>query len=374
MSILAVLITILILIVIHELGHFFVAKKFHIKVLEFGFGIPPKAIGKKVGETLITLNWLPLGGFVRLLGEDDLPKNDPEYKRSFVAQVVSKRIAVVIAGVVMNLLLAWILFYIYLGAQNFQAQLPLLTPHHFAMVNQHNETMILVGLVEKNSPASQAGLKIGDRVLSFNNQPIQSADQLTQETKSNAGKPIQLTLSNPDKSQQRTVSLTPRVNPPKGQGAMGVALEPFDSASLTFATPVQKVLAGPIFSYNLMAYQFDVMGDLISKSFQSKSAAPVSNAVAGPVGITSLLGQIITGPEPVLNYLYFLGLLSLSLAFFNVLPIPPMDGGRLFFLLFEAVTKRKVHVNIEKYSQAVGFAVLVGILILITVSDVRKLF
>lgn len=374
MSILAVLITILILIVIHELGHFFVAKKFNIKVLEFGFGIPPKAIGKKVGETLITLNWLPLGGFVRLLGEDDLSKNDPEYKRSFVAQPVSKRIAVVIAGVVMNLLLAWILFYIYLGAQNFQAQLPLLTPHHFAMVNQHNETMILVGLVEKNSPASQAGLKVGDRILFFNGAPVQNVDQVINEAKSHEGQPVSLTLSNPDKSNERSVSLVPRINPAKNQGAIGIALKPFDSASLTFATPTQKVLAGPIFSYNLMAYQFDVMGDLISKSFQRKSAAPVSDAVAGPVGITSLLGEIITGPEPILNYLYFLGLLSLSLAFFNVLPIPPMDGGRLFFLLFEAVTRRKVHVNIEKYSQAVGFAVLVGILILITVSDVRKLF
>ncbi len=373
MSVLAVLITILILIVIHELGHFLVAKKFHIKVMEFGFGIPPRALGKKVGETLITLNWLPLGGFVRLLGEDDISQNDPEYKRSFVAQPVGKRIAVVIAGVVMNLILAWALFYIYLGAQNFKAELPLLTPHHFAMVNQQNETLILVGLVEKNSPAGAAGIKVGDRVIAFDGQPIQSAGQLTRETKAGAGKEVQLTLSLPDKTQQRTVTLVPRTNPPQGQGAMGIALEPFDSATLNFSSPVQKIFSGPIFSYNLMAYQFDVMGNLISKSFQQKSAAPVSSAVAGPVGITSLLGEIIQGPEPVLNYLYFLGLLSLSLAFFNVLPIPPMDGGRLFFLLYEAVTRRKVHINVEKYSQAIGFALLIGILVLITISDVKKL-
>ena len=113
-TILIFIVTLLILVVIHELGHFLVAKKFNIKVEEFGFGIPPRAWGKKVGETLVSINWLPFGGFVRLLGEDEIDQKTLQNPRSFAAQTVGKRMAVVVAGVLMNLFLAWLLFYIVL--------------------------------------------------------------------------------------------------------------------------------------------------------------------------------------------------------------------------------------------------------------------
>src|SRR5260221_688531 len=132
MFIVVFIITILILVVIHELGHFLVARKFNIKVLEFGFGIPPRAWGKKWGETLISLNWLPFGGFVRLLGEDESDPETLKNKRSFASQAVWKRILVVVAGVGINLLLAFVLFYLVIAAQNFKVQLPLLTTYHFA--------------------------------------------------------------------------------------------------------------------------------------------------------------------------------------------------------------------------------------------------
>src|SRR3989344_5492950 len=126
LTIIIFILTLLFLVVIHELGHFLMAKKFGIKVEEFGFGIPPRAWGKKIGETLVSINWLPFGGFVKLLGEDEIDKNLLNNKRSFASQSVFKRIIVVVAGVAMNFILAFILFYFILGFQGFKTSLPLL--------------------------------------------------------------------------------------------------------------------------------------------------------------------------------------------------------------------------------------------------------
>src|SRR3989344_6709550 len=152
-SIIIFILTLLVLVVIHELGHFLMAKKFNIKVLEFGFGLPPKAWGKKIGETIFSLNWLPFGGFVRLLGEDETDQEVLDNKRSFAAQKVWKRIIVVVAGVAMNFLFAWLLFYIILPAQNFKFQLDLRLDHQFAFAKQEIEPVILITQVAPNSPA-----------------------------------------------------------------------------------------------------------------------------------------------------------------------------------------------------------------------------
>ena len=119
MFILAFLVIILVLVLIHEFGHFYAAKKFGIKVLEFGFGLPPRAWGKKIGETIYSLNWLPIGGFVRLLGEDETDKKLLDDKRSFAYQSISKRIVVVVAGGFMNLLFALVFFFFFFFSQNF---------------------------------------------------------------------------------------------------------------------------------------------------------------------------------------------------------------------------------------------------------------
>src|SRR3989344_3570566 len=192
------IITLLILVVIHELGHFLVAKKFNIKVLEFGFGIPPRAFGKKWGETLISLNWLPFGGFVRLLGEDEVDKKVLENERSFAAQTVGKRIAVVVAGVAMNLLLAWILFYAVLGFQGFRAEFPLFIDHQFIGVNQENESIILIQAISKDSPADSAGLNIGDRIVAINDEFLKTNNDLISKIKELAGSEVKITLSDPE--------------------------------------------------------------------------------------------------------------------------------------------------------------------------------
>ena len=178
------LIILSVLVLIHELGHFLVAKKLNIKVEEFGFGLPPRIAGIKRGETLYSINWLPIGGFVKMYGEDEagsgkissktsgkLAKGQ-NLKRAFFARSVGQRAAVVVAGVVMNTLLAIIIFYAFIFLSGFRTELPLLSNHHFFGVNQTVKTEITIDSVEKNSPASQAGIVPGARVIAVNNNKV----------------------------------------------------------------------------------------------------------------------------------------------------------------------------------------------------------
>lgn len=373
MFVIVFILTILILVVIHEFGHFIAAKKFHIKVLEFGFGIPPRAWGKKIGETIWSLNWLPFGGFVRLLGEDE---SDPEVldnKRSFATQAPWKKITVVVAGVAMNLLLAWLLFYIVLGVQGFKTKLPLLTDYKFAGINQTVETAIIVGNIAKDSPAEKAGLKDGDRIVALNGAVVADSSIFVEAVKSGAGKEIILTISDIQGQDKRDVILVPRENPPAGQGALGVSLGGIKTVNLSFDSLPQKLFAAPIYSYNLIGYSGKILGDTIGFSVKERDLGPVSQAVAGPVGITAVVKQILDVKNPLIPYLDFVAALSLNLAVVNVLPFPGLDGGRLLFLVIEAITRKKTHAVVEKYVHTIGLVVLLSLIILITISDIRKL-
>lgn len=346
------------------------AKKFGIKVEEFGFGIPPRAWGKKIGETLISINWLPFGGFVRLLGED-APAVGPH---SFAHKSVWERIAVVFAGVFMNFILAWIVFYISLSFAGFKFQLPLLVDHKFLGVEQTEQNFVVITNVTKDSPAEAANLKQGEQITAINDEPIKSSQDLITKTKSLSGKEIKLTISDLNK-QTREVQIVARENPPVGQGPLGIALTSVSLANLEYKSSLQKIFSGPLHSINLSVYSGKVIGSLINQSFSRRNLEPISRSVSGPIGIAALANDVLTkSPNPLLAYLDFVGLLSLNLAVINLLPIPAMDGGRLFFLIIEAVIGKRVHGGVEKWIHTVGLVFLLSLAVLITFSDVRKLF
>ncbi len=373
LSIIIFVITLLVLIIIHELGHFIMCKKFGIKVLEFGFGLPPKIWSKKHGETEYSINALPIGGFVRPLGEDEVSKKLLENPRSFASQKVSKRIVVVIAGVAMNLIFAWMLFYIVLGSQGFKSQLELVSDHQFVGVEQKKESLVFISQIATDSPAQLAGLNVGDRVMAINGKVLSNDKDLVNETKALAGQEIDLTVTQASGS-TRQVEVTPRINPPLGQGPFGIALAGYQMVTLEYKTLTQKIFAGPIHSWNLISYSGDILGKLINQSLSQKSFDPVSQTVAGPVGITSLANSVLTSTSaPLLPYLYFVALISLNLAIMNLLPIPALDGGRLFFLLVEAATRKRVHAEFEKWVHTIGFVALLALTFLITYSDIRKI-
>lgn len=365
------IVTLLCLVLIHELGHFLLAKKFGIKVLELGFGIPPRAWGKKVGETLVSINWLPFGGFVRLLGEDEV--GSASSSRDFRAKPVDQRIIVVLAGVLMNLILAWVIFYITLASNGFKVQFPLFLDHKFVGATQQNETQILVSGVAKNSPAEKAGIKQGEEIVALDAKPINEAKDLIEKTKQFAGREIQLTLKD-QKGNLDTVSLIPRQNPPSGQGSLGLELAGITIANLKYQGAA-KILAGPVHSWNIIAYSGRILSHLAGQSLRLKSLEPVSQTVSGPVGVSGTVNDILTtAKNPLLSYLDFVAILSLNLAVFNVLPIPALDGGRLFFLGVEGVIRKKVRAEIEHWVHTVGLVILLTLMILVTFSDLRKLF
>lgn len=356
-SIIIFIFTLLILVVIHELGHFLMAKKFGIKVEEFGFGIPPKIWGKKIGETLYSLNLLPLGGFVRLLGEDD--PGAPINSRDFRAKPVSQRIIVVIAGVTMNLLLAWAIFYSILIYQNFKIIYPTLEP------------AVYVGFLEKDFPAEKSGINIGDRILKVDNKDVKTIETARNFIKEKKGNPVTLTLSDIDGNNQKIISVIPKPID-KGDFLIGVGFSPL--AIKQYKTPTEKLFSGITYSWNLTKLTFNGFGKLISDLITGNFKT-ASQSVSGPVGLANMSNDILSSGKSALPfYLWFVGVISLTLSIFNVLPIPALDGGRLLFLVIEATFKKKVREDIEMKVHQIGFAILLSLALLVTYSDISKLF
>ncbi|MCL5438999.1 MAG: site-2 protease family protein [Patescibacteria group bacterium] len=389
-NIIIFLVLLSVLVLIHELGHFLVAKKLKIKVEEFGFGIPPRIFGIKKGETVYSINWLLMGGFVKLFGEDEAGagsikikdqkskiKNIKDKKRAFFARPVWQRASVVLAGVIMNTLLAAFLFYIFLFVSNFKTDLPLLSDHKFFLVNQYNRSEIFISEVSKNSPAEKAGITQYSKVISINGEKVDNTKKFLEIVNQNKGKEIVLEWQNEKTKKISKVMIVPRKVIPKGEGPIGVSFFPVSTATLFYETPMQKIFSGVVHPINLLAYNFDVMGQLISASIKEKTAGPLSESVSGPVGIYSLVGTINQIPdfkEKILQFLNLAGLLSISLAFFNILPFPALDGGRLLFIVIEGLTGRKVPVKYESYAHAVGMAILLALIALVTIKDITKIF
>lgn len=363
-SIVIFIATLLLLVLIHEFGHFLLAKRFGIKVEEFGFGIPPRIWGKKIGETIYSLNWIPFGGFVKLLGEDEegvlaVKRKGPEVSRDFRAKPVVKRIMVVVAGVAMNLILAWILFYAVIIAQNFKVIYP--SP----------DLAVYIEKVQPDLPAAKAGIRAGEKLLAIDNQETKDIEQTRKIIKSKDEQPLTLTLADSDGNHPRKVEVTPKKQP-NGDVLIGVIFSPIPFRQYT--SMPEKIFSGITYSWDLTRLTFVGLGglahDLIYGNF-----GQASKSVAGPVGLAVVTNDILSsGWAALLPYVWFVGVISLTLSIFNVLPIPALDGGRLLFLVIEAVTKKKVREDVERMVHQIGFIILLALAMLVTFSDIRKLF
>ena len=370
LTIIVFLLILTVLVLIHEAGHFFVAKKLGIKVEEFGFGLAPRAFGIKRGETTYSINFLPIGGFVKLYGEDEAgagnvklkvesgklspQKRDPaeagkvDLDRAFFSRPVWQRALVVVAGVVMNFLLAVLILTYFFGISGVQAP----------------GNKVFVTDVVKDSPAQKAGLKTGDQIVSINGEKITSPTQLVSTTKQHLGEKLRLTILQKNKIEKNT-EVTPRKTYPVNQGPIGVGIS---SDVITKKYPLyQAPFVGLVQALN---YSWLILSGLGSIVYQLITAAQVPKGVAGPVGIAQLTGQFVAiGPLAVLS---FVSLLSLNLAILNILPIPALDGGRLFFILIEGVTGRKVSQRFESYAHAIGMALLLTLIAVITLNDIIR--
>jgi len=358
MTILIFLLILTILVLVHEFGHFIIAKKTGVKVEEFGIGLPPRLFGVKKGETLYSINLLPLGGFVKLYGEEYDELHKTNINRMFVNKTPWQKTLIILGGVIGNFLLGWFIFS-YLVTQGIAVP----------------TNKVIIEKVTKNSPAQIAGLKEKDTILKLIPPssrrslgeggliPLTSSNSLITLTQKYAGQRISLLVQR--NNQQLTINLTPRINPPVGEGPLGIAItSSIEKKYPWYTAPYYGLIEASNITFKIVSELGKLLLGLIT--FQKLNVD-----VAGPVGIANLAGQAIRFGGNA--FLQFLGLLSLNLAIINILPFPALDGGRLVFVLYEGFTKKKPNKNIEKYTNLIGFIMLLSLAALITVNDIIKL-
>lgn len=354
MSIILFLAVLAILILSHEFGHFIVAKKNGIRVDEFGFGFPPRLFKFQKGETIYSVNLIPFGGFVKIYGEDGStgsPRevNDP---RSFASKSAGVRAIVISAGVIFNLILAWLLLSSGLGVG-----LPASTSAFPGAKEVKNIKVTIIDVV-KNSPAESGGLKPGDEVLGFSK--IEDVKNFIDQNK---GREIELKYKRGEEVYSAKVA--PRENPPLGQGAIGIAMDevgivrlpwyqaPWEGLKMTFKMTVSIAVAIFYFIINVVKGLSGLEG------------------VVGPVGIVS-----VTGAAAKLGFAYllsFTAFLSINLAVINIIPFPALDGGRLLFLVIEKIKGSAVSPRFSSITHSIGLILLLILMFAITYRDILKL-
>jgi len=360
-----------VLIFVHELGHFVTARRNGVKADEFGFGFPPRLAGfvrdEKTGKfefvwgnkeieskhTVYSINWIPLGGFVRIKGEDGNGTKDLD---SFASKKAWPRIKILAAGVIMNFIFAWILISI-----GFMIGAPETIESND--VNIAN-AKIQISEVLPDSPADKAGIKIGDEILKENKQTsFAGVTDVQNYINSNKGKAIDFNVLRG--SDIVEIKVVPRENAPAGQGAIGIAL----AQTVIKRYPVHEALwNGAIVVYNLTIAILLALGGIIMKLFAGNG---VGAEVSGPIGIAILTKQVAT--LGLVYVLQFAALLSINLGIINALPIPALDGGRILFILIEKIKGSPVTQKTEQLFHTIGFVLLMLLMVLVTLRDVLKI-
>jgi regulator of sigma E protease len=364
-TILIFIIVLAVLILVHEAGHFFVAKWTGMRVDEFGLGFPPRAMGYKPegSETTYSLNWLPLGGFVKIFGEDlqSVEDDHPDADRSFANQSTSSQIAVLVAGVVMNMILAYLL-------------LSLAFMFGKAVVDQDGtkqltDRRVIITQVLPDSPAETAGLTPGARisgVSSAGNQVSSSSvtiDGVQRVVGSATSTLVVVQTENGD--EQRTATVTPEITD-SGESRIGIAMARVGTQTLG---PVDAFREGAKATYNLTEQTVVGFYSLIG---QAVSGSGGLSQVAGPVGIADLVGDAADrGTAPLLS---FVALISINLAILNLLPFPALDGGRIVFSLIEFVRGKPLPSQFAKWANGIGLMLLLLLMVIVTYQDILRLF
>lgn len=347
-----------VLILAHEWGHFIAARRAGMKIEEFGIGFPPRVWGRRHGGVLYSVNLLPIGGFVRIFGEDGEHRSE---KGSFSSKPIVSRMLVIAAGVLMNVAVAWALIsaIFMIGAPTE------LTSDELAA--SARDRSVFISFVAEGSPAQSAGIKAGDKIIAISTheatlEPIE-AWEVQQFVGATAGKEISISVERGNERVDYTI--TPRQNTPEGQGPIGVALAEVGTVSYPPHEALWRAGASAFSRLNAIAIE---LWNVVSTLVRTGSA---SESIAGPVGVASMAG--VVQQQGVVNYLFFLAIISLNLAVINAIPFPALDGGRFLFLIIEKIKGSPVNKRYEAVIHAGGFAVLMLLVVLITIRDIRNL-
>ncbi len=339
-----------VLVVIHELGHFLTARLANVRVLEFGIGFPPRArLLRAKGETLYTLNWLPIGGFVKLEGEDGNDADDP---RSFAAQGLPKKLVILVAGVAMNVFLAFAIFTgIALGGD------PTIG--------------IRVTEVQPDSPGATAGLVPGDVIASLDGKVYGAfgAEALVVDLQARAGATVQLGIEHADGTASEVgLTLRDQAAVDAGRGAIGIKQAVATTrSSITYGLG-EAVAVGAQRTVEALGLIVGGLGQLGDAILNRPTEPP---PVAGPIGIATQIGDIFWQLGPIIT-LYVAGILSANLAVVNILPFPPLDGGRMLVITLKRIFGQRISLRAERLTYLVGFTFLLAFLIWVTGFDIAR--
>lgn len=351
-----------ILILIHELGHFWTARRAGILVEEFGIGLPPRLAGFRRNGTVYSLNALPFGGFVRIHGESGVESPELDRPRAFFTKPIHVRFAVLFAGVALNFLFGILLFAVL-----FTAGSPTVaTPDTAAELSDRRIELVAVAA---RAPAEQAGLKIGDRIIGISaagaalEEHAFTIEGIRQFVAQHAGEELEITVRR--NGDELTLRVTPRKSPPPGEGPLGIVMADIGIRRYPWYQSIPEAIrAAFAVAGNTFAALYYIVRDLFLEG-------KVSPSVAGPVGIIQMAGEVAR--LGITRFLNFAAILTINLAVLNILPFPALDGGRILFLAIERARGKPISRRIEQALHAAGIAVLVGLMFLITVYDLRRL-
>lgn len=364
MSIILFILILFILVLVHELGHFAVAKLAKIRVDEFGFGYPPRAAKLFTrGGTLFTLNWLPFGGFVKIFGENPDGENThgPQAAYSFVHKPKWVQASVLLAGVAMNFILAWVLFSV-----GFMSGLPTSVGSEPTGATLANEKLVVTNILP-GKPADVAGIKPGDEIVSLKTD-IDILDRPTPETLkifigSHTGQEISFGYLR--YGTEAIASVIPETGIIEGTGAIGIGMDMIGTLKLPF---FQAFKEGIIVAYSASKEIVLTLGKLLHDSFVGR---PDISSLTGPIGIVGAVGDAYQ--FGLIYLLSFTAIISLNLAVINLIPFPALDGGRLFFIIIESIKGSPVSAKIQNWINILGFGVLILLMLVVTYHDIVRL-
>lgn len=366
-SIITFIIILAILVIVHEFGHFIIAKKSGIRVDEFGFGFPPRALKLfKRGETLFTLNWLPFGGFVKIFGENpsDIENNGSNKGRSFVDKSKWTQAAVLVAGPFFNLLFAWIIlsFMFIFGAP---------TVYNETQSKYIQDPYVAVVEISKDSPAQTAGVLVGDKIMYLkyqnNTYQIKNSEEISNIFVGRGTESFILGFERKGELLERDVIPAYGLYEGQNSPALGVALDTVGKLKL----PIHKaVWTGLERTWELSTATVEFLFDLVRGLFTGDKSNLES--VTGPVGIVPVVGDAL---QIGFSFLVIVtALISINLAVINLLPFPALDGGRLLFILIESIKGSPLNPKMTQWANTAGFLVLIALMLVVTVRDVAHLF
>jgi len=340
-----------VLVFVHEFGHFIVAKRSGIKVLEFAFGIGPKLFGFQGKETLYSIRILPLGGFCRFLSveeveegeEGDQVSREELLARSFESKSIWKRMAVIVAGPLMNFILGAVLFVVAFA--------------FFGVAVADNQN--LIGQVSLGKPAATAGLAAGDRIIAINRTETPDWNSVTQQIHTNPGEKMSFTVEKADTKQIVTIEITPAYDQELGKGLIGIA----PSYTMQKVSVLKSIQYGFLqtveFTRQLVLYLIHMI----------TGEAPVE--LSGPIGVAQVIGE---GVKQGMSSLFTLAaVLSINFGVLNILPLPALDGGQLAVMTFEGIRRKPLSIEKKGWIQLTGFALLIALMIAVTYQDILRI-